>query len=284
MPDPPRVDVNGYPAQIRLRDDGSDAITESVPDEKGMVATVEFLVDWATRQDFLKALAGSATLAGGVAVRTPPFAYPPNPELYCSAIGEIRGIKPRRTDSGWIEYRKAVVPAVFKKPSWLFDAADPAGQNDPSGVPWTTTRFRVSSEVLSPPAGSYYFANGGPVPQSSLGFVRPRAEISLTRHWMPWVPLQESMELAGACNEFEIRIGNRIFPRGCILYGGMNATDSVDTLGNKVFEVEYIFLGNFEVEWNEIMDRDGAWKLVNTAADLSGDYPFFYDDLWGKLP
>ncbi len=256
-----------------------DGIVEEFPEEGGPRASVTFKVPWEQRYALIAGLRGSISLSGDRIIRTPPFRYPDNTNLICTQTGQVRGVKPRRRDDGWLAYKWAFVPVTFTVPTWqAFGEGDVA---DPSGQPYVTTKFKLSAEVFTPPLGAYFYAagtkSGQQVEESSVGVVRSRAEISMTRHRLPYVPLDGIMELDGVVNDEEVVIGDKAFPRGCLLFAGASSDPQPDpATGAMLQDVEFTLLGNCNIEWNEFMDPTGAWVPINDKADGSGDPPFEY--------
>jgi len=269
-----------------------DGVVERVP-EDGPEAVVTFQCAYAQRYTLIKALLGTSAVVGvapaQATVRTLAYAYPPSPNLVCVAIGDIRGLKPSTDASGWVQYKYARFAAIFRRPRWQFDTPPaPSGQNDPSGQPWTTTRFRASAETYTPPGGQYYYETGGnagqKVEESSIGVVRPRVEVQLVRHWMPYAPLSFAVNGLGKVNLNPITIADYTFAKGYLLFSAIDSEKAADTLGNITFEWTYTFLGNVDAEWNQFQDGKGAWVYINTAANGSGNRPFSYYDFWSGLP
>jgi hypothetical protein len=302
MPAVQNVKINGIDCAIKIDGDASDSVVESQSWGEGPRAVVRLTCPWNSRYAVLKGLAGSSTLAGKQIVRTAPFQYPPSRNLYCTEIASITAIgKPQPdTNLGWITFAdatgsggtkaKAVITAVFTVPKWQF-TTDPAnGQNDPSGQAWTTTRFKVSAEVFTPGSTTFKWQTGaastGNVTSSNIGIIRPRTEISLTRHWMPYIPLDYvQTTCVGNLNLNPITFSDHTYPKGAILFASMNSTETADTLGNIVQEVEYIMLANGnDVDWNKLLDVDGNYYFINTKTDQSGNYPYGYADWYTSLP
>jgi hypothetical protein len=279
--------IGGVTAAVAFTD-GDASIEESVPEgQDGPRVTVTFECAYADRYGLVRGLAGSATGGAGSIVRVAPFAYPPSPNLYCIAVPSIRGVGWKWAGS-WATAREARVTATFGVPRFGFEAA---GSNpDPTGLPWTTTRFRITAEFLKPTyGGTFYWTNGGPqngkpVPDSGLSLILPHSEVSITRHMMPYIPIAEALEYAGSVNSAPITLSNYTFPAGTILFVGMNATESADSIGNKIFEAEYIFVANYLQRWNDVLQSDGFFYPVNTDASGSGDDPYPSADLFAVLP
>ena len=285
----PTFTINGVPCSAYMEDE----LVESYSDE-GPRATVTFQCAWSQRQLLVQGLLGTVGLSGGSIVRNLPYAYPydqgaDNPRR-CLDIPEIRGVKPRADvgnnsgGTGWPTYQYARVKAVFGIPAWQCVAGNPGGQNDPSGLPYTVTKIKTSSEVFSPPGGSFYYKTGSnagkPVEESTVGIVRPRVEIVMTRMSLPNLPLSNILFLSdGVVNQSEVTIGDYTFPEGCLLFLSANTEPRLEkATGNLLQDVEFNFLGNTEIDWNMFMDRTGEYVLINDKSDGSGNPPFGYDD------
>jgi hypothetical protein len=204
--------VGGKRCALYFGEDGAaNPIVEEVNASGGEGPKVTALMQcaWPDRFDVYKGLLGSAaaTASGGIA-RVLPFRYPDSPNLWCLDVGQVVPIKPQWSGS-WFTAAGARFPAIFGVPRWSFDAAS---TTDPSGQPWTTTRVRVSAEVVTVPVGTFVWTAGKqagkPVPDSQLGILAPRNEISMTRHWMPFVPLRQVNALIGTVNSRPIILGD----------------------------------------------------------------------------
>jgi hypothetical protein len=285
---PPQLTINGVPVNFRIEDDGGDVIVEKIPGTEPPSASVIFTCDWDQRFQLARGLAGAVSGRIGSIARTPPFAYPDIPQLRCVSIDEMRMIAPTvRLADGWPTAKRCQLTATFGVFPWGFDSSDPASQNDPSGQPWTTTKFKVSAEVIQPKSGTYAWTagpdSGKPVPDAELGVMRPRVEISMTRHWMPVVPLLATLTYIGTTNIDPVTIGDTTFVKGSLLLAGVNTEVATDTLGNRTQEVEYVLLGQ-AIDFNKLLGSDGLFYLVNSKPDGSGNYPFPYSSFWTNLP
>jgi hypothetical protein len=242
------------------------------------------MCNWSDTQNLAAALLGSVSLNDdGSLSRIPPYNLPFAQKLYASQIGDERPLNPKRDVSGWVYYEQSEISCTFSCLTWQIDGGDQTGQIDPSGLPYTTTKFRVSSEILQPPKGYYYVAPFGPSAKQAnealIGYVSPRVEISMTRHWQPRIPLEEALSLVSTVNDETIKLANRTFPRGTLLFAGLSNDPRNDSNGYPVQELEYTFLGKFDVEWNEFLDGESqAFQFLNTKQDGTGDFPFEYVD------
>lgn len=284
---PPAIVIGGVSCEIYHGDGkGEEGIRESLTSD-GPHATVKLICAWTDRYKVVKGLGGTATGTTSI-TRIPPFKYPDSPNMRCVAISDISGIKFAKRADGWGTYTRAVLTAEFGILPYGVDASDPATVSDPSGVPYSTTRFHVNGEVLHLPAGVMKFTDGPDsgkvITDTSENLTLSHMEISLTRHMMPYVPVFESMYFVGSLNLNPVKIGNKTFPKGYILYLGMNATQTVDSAGSITYEVEYNFLCNEDHDFNETLDSTVAWVLINTKVDKTGEFPFNYFDWWNGLP
>lgn len=274
----PSLTIGGVSCRIFI----ADGITESWPADSGATADVTFKCAWSDRYTLARALKGYINPAAYAFVIVVPYQYPPSPNLFCTSIGEIRGIGPFTDSSGWLQYKWALLPAHFTLPTYqAFPSVDSAS-DDPSGLLYTTTKFKVSSEVFTPPGGAYFYVGGAdagkPVEESHVGFVRPRCEIEMVRHKFPFVPLDACMSIEGGIvNDDTVTFADHTFPRGTLLFTGMDSDPQPGSIeGILLWDLTFTFLGNATIEWNAFMDRAGKFNLINTKPDGSGDFPFNY--------
>ena len=139
-------------------------------------------------------------------------------------------------------------------------AAAPDGQGDPSGMAYTVTKMKTSSEVFSPPGGAFFYKggpnDGKPVEESTVGVPRTRVEIVMTRMYLPLMPMASVLNLAGGCvNNAPILIGNNAYPAGFLLFLTARRARIEKATGNLLQDVELSFLGNGDYHWNKFMDR-----------------------------
>lgn len=282
MPD--TISVNGVEALVSLED--SDQVTESVTSD-GPSATLTFHVPYASRLEFLRGLGGSSSVDGdGVITYSPPLLYPGLGGLTCQAVTKMVGVgRPARDPDGWPTYQLAKITTQFGIPKYSFDAGN---VQDMSGRPWTTTRGRVNSEIIIPQGGTFLFTEGTligePVPEGQAGLSIPNIELSMTRHWMPFVPLNAVAEYIGTVNDGPVMMGDYEFADGNLLFAGFNWTETVTFAGDVAYEVEYILLGQRVHSWTSVLDKTGLWNVLNTESDQSGLFPFEYTDFFDALP
>jgi len=279
----PSLNFLGAPVSIALEDMGDRAIVERWgPD--GPEADVMFKCKWSDRYLVIKYLRGGVIGSGRTVTYLAPASYPSSPNLKCTSIGELRGIKPRTLDSGWVEYEYAIVPAHFSTPTWDAIGTTDSMNSDPSHAPMTTTRFRGSPEILTPPGGSYYYTSGTdsgkPVLDSTVGIVRSRVEISMTRHMIPFPLMDKLMFDVGCINDTTMVFADRTFPRGTVLFAAFDSDPVAEpSTGQKCWDYTFSFVANYSKDWNYFLDPHGEWVPINSKADGTGDPPFEYEDL-----
>ncbi len=281
-----KLKIGGYDAWIRVEGLGEDAVVERVPGTEPPTATARITCNWTERYGVMKGLAGGVSGTAQKPVRIDPFLYPDSPNLRCIAIPEIKGIGLSIRPDGWPTYQKADMSVVFGVYPWAFGSQDPSGQGDPSGKPYFTVKFKATSEIVVPQGGTFKWSAGAsagtPIPGSGIGFLRPKAEIAVTEHWMPAVPVQFLDEFAGTLNPFPVPIGDKVYGRGQLMYGSLDAELTADTLGNFSFQVTHIILVQ-QVDWNKFLDPSGTYQYVDTAGFGNGSPPFQYADWYSAL-
>lgn len=276
--------IGGVPCAIWAE----DGVKEAWP-EDGPWAQVTFKCPWYKRYTVLQYLRGFSTYLGnGKLVRVPPWGYPSSPNLRCMEIGEIRGLGKIRTEpsTGWLVYEWALIPAIFRVPTWGAFPQGAGTQYDPSGEAFTETRIKASGQVFTPPGGAYYFCTGlfaGPVPQSSVGQIQGQLEINITRKWLPWVPVDAAMTLIGSVNNSTLQLSDHTFDQGTLMFYSMESEPAKDGATNLVWDVTYTLIGAIR-DWNKFLNPDGSWEKINTKADGSGTFPYPYFDYFLVLP
>jgi len=279
----PTFPILGVPCTLVVDGDGSRAVAERYVSGEGWSADATIKCAWDDRFTVLKGLLGGLLYTGRTITYLQPFSYPPLPALKCVSTGDITGLK-YRTDqnTGWASYDSALIPAHFKVPTW--DAIAGAGgqneQSDPSGLPFTTTTFSASADIFQPPTGSYYYASGTyntkPVQDSTIGLVRSHVQIKMTRHRMPFIPLDDIMNYDGTVNNAPIQFADRIFPTACLLFTGADTSEPTNDpgTGERCWDITFNFLGNYNITWNEVLDPSGNWVAVNDKSDGTGAAPY----------
>lgn len=278
--------IGGVPCTLAM-DDPFGALEESQP-ETGATAMARFQCAWPQRYALVQGLIGTGR-------STLPFTWPGSPNLKCLSIGTItgagklrilqiaEGTAPNILPAGWAAYDWAIVPANFGVlPYAMAEGTVENPIKDPSGQPWTTTRFRVNAEILQPPGGTFYYIGaapigGTPIDKSAIGITRPKIEISMTRHRVDVVQVDALMGLIGTLNDAVLTFADHVFDIGTLLFAGFNGTENFDSLGNMTYEVEYSVLGQ-DVDWNKIMAKDADFYMSNSKPDGSGREPFLYSD------
>jgi hypothetical protein len=277
------ITINGVQCYIAHRDDRPGIVRRFT--EYGPEITVFYKCAWGDLQNLAAGLLGYITVdSGGNVTRIPPYNLPFQQQLYCTSIGEEEPFTPNLDESGYMYYSQSIISATFSALTWQVSSDDPSGRFDPSGLPYTTTKFRVSGETYQPAVGTYYY---GPFTGSTgkllgqggqVGFIRANVEIAMSRHWIPDIPLADAMSLYGCVNEDAITLANFTFPSGYLLFTGFNSEPRNDPNGYPVQDLEYTFMGRSENEWNEVLTTDGTYQYMNTEKDGSGDPPFEYVD------
>lgn len=292
------ITINGVLAEVYFGEDGTQGgIQESWPEGQPARVVVHYSCAWSDRFALMAGLRGG--VSGGVVVS--PHAYPHSPNLVCVGIGEIKVVKPRVVD-GFAVYDYAVVPAEYSVPQFDMTAGTlGAAYADPSGKPFTNTDWAVTVEVFQPPTGSYYWEGGAhagkPVPDSSLGIIRPRIEFTLRRSWLPYPPLAFFAAYSGSLNDDDVVISDHTFPRGTLLLpGGQGGMVRDGSTEGRTGELAYTLVGNgpvqdgsgstFTPEWNHFLSPDGSWQYVNLlpSSPAATKRPYRYTDFWDHLP
>jgi hypothetical protein len=291
MPNPSTFQIGGVTCKVFAGDnDGQGAVDESWSMGSPPKAVAKIKCAYADRYTMFRGLVGSISISGTTIIRNPPFQYPPSPGLICTEISSCIGIGRMATDStGWATWPAAIVTCVFSYPGFSTDSGSPAGQGDPTGQAYTTTRTRTSGEVFTPEGGTFFWNggsdNGKQVSESSIGLVRPRTEISITRHMLPVMNLNFLESYIGSVNANPIPIGNYTYGTGTILFAGFSTEPSADVTGAPAQEVEYTLLANGNgQDWNQLIDRDYTFQFVSTNKLGGGTKPFEYKDWWSVMP
>lgn len=255
------INVNGVLANIALEDLGDQAIIEDTDVTNGATAKVVFQCPYANRYLLIKALMGSVSSSGPSIIRNVPFAYPPSPNLVCTSVNNIVGLKPSFV-GGWVTYQLARMTATFGFVPWQFSQGNQNGQNDPSGQPWTVTKIKATSEVFQPPEGAFKEGGGPSIDGSILGIVRPKTEISILRKFLPFVPLAQINLCSGRINKYPFQIANMIYPPGFVLFVSGSNEPSNDPLGNPTQDIEYSLIANGDFDWNTFLTPDNNWVSI----------------------
>jgi hypothetical protein len=254
-----------------LSDDG---IREGVTRSGGPGATVRMRCLFEDHYDLVRDLMGTSVVVGGSIVRTPPFAYPASTNLYCTEIPEISGGKKKffssffPSDGNWIASKYSYLTVVFTPIPYDFDGSGPAGQ------PWTSLHIGVSGEFLSMPQSHYKFADGVPT-TTGVGKVVPQQEISLTRHFLPYLPVVEMDAQVGKVNGADFTIGAFTYLAGTLLFLGGENEYQRDTAGNTLMDLDYKFLYR-KVKWNYYKHPSPTHDF-EVVTDGNGD-PVYEDD------
>ena len=188
----------------------------------------------------------------------------------CLYTGDIRGIK-WRTDVdgsitgtvGWGYYEEAVIPARFAAPAWQTTLTAPGyqhggaipklGSYDPSGLPYTTTKIGAQGEVFIPPHGAYQWkANGTPIPEGHVGLIKAKHEIAITRHYMPFIPIESISKIVGRVNIKPIQLGDHLFQKGTMMSLGLGDVEGYSDLsGNTCYDITYNFQPSAPIDFSK---------------------------------
>lgn len=287
---PPYTGIGGYPVTIDCADE-SQTVRESWP-EGGPRVTVRYRCDAHVRYNVVAYLKGFSILKDGKIVRQPPHRYPPSPNLVCTEVQDIELTRPRTIQdgplTGWPDHETCVIVAVYTVPTWAgWDAGTQDGQNDPSGELWTTTKTKVSGQVIQPPGGTYFWVtgpdSGSPLAEAQIGVITAQIEIEITRRWVPFQPIQQAQAFMGNVNASPLVYGNTTFAAGQLLFLGMDTEPDKDGYGTPVWNITYRLFG-LNRSWNSVLARDGAYHLINSSAGGGGNTPFPYSDYYLAFP
>lgn len=261
--------------------DGNYNIQE-LQDESGPEAHVEFIMRWDDRYTFVQNVLGTSTSVAGAVVRIPKLRYPPSPNLIAVAVTSIRGIKASADTGGWPGQTLAAVTVVFRRPPYSVYGDEIW---DGSGRFYTVTRVKSSGEAFTPPTGAYYYeSTGTQVEEASIGVLRGRVEINLTRVQIPiGIMLPIVAQCQNKLNDVAVKISGQSFDRGQLLFASADFEPSADAAGSVVEDVHINILGNTDRDFNQYQTPTGDWDYINTASDGSGDRPFGYLDWWPLL-
>lgn len=291
-------------ASIFVGEGGTGGVKETMWSDKGMEVSIDFLVSWKERLEFLYLLRGSCGYDGANYWRRLPIALPQidsdsiarlntkeDAQIYqwnryfCSSIGECRPIRTFVTQDdmeptgqpGWPYYNTVVIPTKWTVPLYRIgeDQIDPGTPgSDPSGFPYTTTRWRISGEIFSPYTNAYKFLDDEtPANEANIGIQRVKTELLITRHFMPIVDTVSLDALYGKINSDPITIGTDVNPPESMMYLGYEPEPYINPSNGKiVYDITHRIVVNGEVRdkdgdveesWNYFMNRKGYWdKLV----------------------
>jgi hypothetical protein len=311
------LEINHVRCSIYMGPSGTEGgLNEANPTE-GRTASVVFQCYWDDRLDLIAGLIGTVDYFSGRIERKEPFSYPvamrdtqsgkifPN-RLVCTSISSVVGTKWQTDDDGsftgvvgWGGYVFALITAEFTCPPYLVKPlTDPLAPTDPAFNDlvyqvYTISKVRVSGEVFSPPVGSFQFAEGKfagqPLLDVGASQIRTRFEVSVTRVRMPLIPTETASPLLGTVNDSDFLVGGQKFPKGTMLFSGINPEPRSDPYnGGLIFDVEFTWLANAPasttddpLDWNFFLDPGGVWTKVEvkpTADGQPGKPVFKYAD------
>lgn len=230
-------------------------IVEGWPQD-GPYAVVKYRTDTANRYQLASDLRGTASAIatpGGLPLITRVMAhrYPPSTNLICKSIDSIEmigGPVPLLTWANWpawISKQSSIVTARYETATF----SDQSSQ-DPSGQPYTTTTFTMSSEVLTLPGSVYKFPSG--TPASNAGRQIPQIQISMKRFMVPYLPLSACSQCIGRVNLYPLTFSDLVCPTGTLLFVGANAEIAADTSGNVHYTVDYQLVYR-PIPWNNYL-------------------------------
>ncbi len=305
------LEINSIRCAIYQGPSGTEGGLNESNSTEGRTASVVFQCYWDDRLDLIAGLIGTVDYVDGTIIRTKPFSYPVadrdkqngkvfTNRLVCTSISSVIGTKWQTDEdgsftglAGWGGYVFALVTAEFTCPPYLVvDLASPLVPTDPAFNDLTfqtycISKVKVTGEVFSPPTGSFQFAegkfSGQPLLDVGASQIRTRFEVSITRVRMPLIPTETSTPLNGTINDAAFLIGGQSFPRGSMLFSGINPEPKSDPYNcGLIFDVELTFLANAAastandpLDWNYFLDPGGVWTKVETKG---GDPVFKYAD------
>jgi hypothetical protein len=234
-----------------------EGIVEANP-ETGPEARVKFKCGWTDKYLLAQSLLGyQVSSPPANIVYTGPYSYPPSPQLLCTSIERIQGLgKPlpffwqNAAGLPWIAPRKAIVTAVFRRPSWQGFAS--------SG--FFSITFAGGGEFLTIPNTTYKFGDGTPT-NTPIGVLLPQAEITVTRYRMGFLPDTYMIACTGFVNNAPFTIGWNAYPAGTLLFMPGTSQVDADSLGNITYQVEYKFMYR-PVPWNNFLHPNGTSGFV----------------------
>lgn len=320
----PPFQVGDVTASFFIGDGGDQpAIRESWSDQ-GLTVAIDFIVKWSDRIKFIQELNGSSsynapTYSRKIPVKLPIIKTDKSPGLpgqgddymwyrfACVGSGEFTPIK-WRTDvkgevtgvPGWGYYQLVVIPTTWAVPTYIIDD-EPFDPNFPgadvSGFPYTTTKIMSAGESYSPYSTGYKFKTSGrQVDDAKVGLIRPKLEITVTRHSMPFVDTKMLDDLIGAVNSAPLKFGNTEYPEGSILYMSYEPSPRGDaSTGGLTYDVTHHMVANGPVldkdgkpssSWNYFVTPDGTWDQV--VQSKGGKTPYesidFKAAIWPEYP
>lgn len=235
-----------------LEDNG---ITEAWPND-GPVAKVKFKCLWTDHYQLIHDLKFQNQTSGRSIFRTLPLAYPPSPNLFCTAIDSIEPMgQPLLLaflGNNWLVKKYAIVTASFTYLTWASDV---------SSQPFTQTSVGISGEIMTLPGSVFTFSSGQVVPQA-VGVVIPQMEVNFKRFFMPYIPVAEMINIVGKINSDTVTLGTAVLTPGTLLFLGGPSDASADTFGSITQTVEYKFMYR-PVSWNSLYNPyTNAWEAL----------------------
>jgi hypothetical protein len=325
VPSPGYV-INEIDCAIYLGEDGqSGGIRESWTD-RGLEVNIDFICAWKDRLRLIQGLRGGATwdgTPGGKVTRQHPVSLPlvstdECPEIpiwsglgyfwnrfICVGTGEFEPVR-WQTDKdgsvtgiqGWGFYDSVIIPTRWASQTYFTgnSIVNPYVMGyDLSGYPYTTTTTKTSGEVFSPNTSTFKFLNSGiPVNEASIGLIRAKTEIIITRHYLPGIDVASYDSLVGKINSDILTLGNK--PES-LLYMTYDVEPYGDaSTGTTFCDIKHHIVANGLVRddngknqdsWNYYMNRKGNWdKLVDSKTGKISPYytAAFKPVIWPDYP
>jgi len=216
-------------------------------DRNGITATIRYLIDWNDRWQFARDVAGTARSFGtgnSSVIRTIPLQYPHNKWLYANSL-KFDPAGPSGCAGGESYYEKVIATVTFSTPD--FDYENAQGQYSQT---YRTLDIDMSAQFMTLPISPFRMATaygGNPVdPKINPGMLVPQAQISVTAHQVPEVPLDKIFPLIGQLNNATF-YGCDV---GTVLFLGAKCNRTPTSEGFMAWEVSYQFAFR-SVDWNK---------------------------------
>ncbi len=317
----PGIEINGVTCAIYHGENADEGGIVETWTDRGLEVTISFACAWSDRIKLIQGLRGAVSWDGGIPgtiYRTKPINLPPILGDMCPDTPDLEGIdyywqryictstdtfhpKTPRNDfdatitgyAGWCYYDYVVIRAHFTSPSYF--VADeklkfpfPQGY-DISGYPYTTTTTRSSGEIFAPYTNQFQFASApnSPINEANVAIMRPKTEITVTRHYMPVVDTLTLTAIVGAINKDKMTFGTYEYPAESILYLSHEVESYSDvSTGLLCYDIKHNLIANGPVigndeksisSWNYYLRPDnGKWDKLQTK---DGTTPYQTDDI-----
>lgn len=250
-------------------------------DAQGPYYRVEYSIDaWSNADDFVNALLGKASVAGGpggTITRTSPHQHPLSPNLFCTSAEVVEGVgAPVLNASGYPNYSGgAIVRAEYRA---LTFTADLNNSFDPATpITWATQELDFAEEVYTVQNSGYRWQagpdNGNPIGVPAKISI-PLTTMVLTYERIPYMPMTLCRNLRGRVNSTTF-LGSAA---GMVHFKGGRTKRDFNTDGSITQMVQFVFLErDAAYPWNSLPSRNTlAWYPV---ADSAGNKLFRTADL-----